>query len=167
MLYCCKITKRHKREKISSEQILCLFLGLRKFILKFKKFFKLGARKFNSLKHTKLFKSRFFFIFRAREVTFWKMRSFLGFPFLEIYEISVSWNIRNAFSQNFFYFSSLWQKVCLVAFFCKSLHRRCLTGFWMGWVWIYLSQNIRKFRFLKIKKAFLRKYKKLFQISHF
>ena len=131
MLYCCKITKRHKREKISSEQILCLFLGLRKFILKFKKFFKLGARKFNSLKHTKLFKSRFFFIFRAREVTFWKMRSFLGFPFLEIYEISVSWNIRNAFSQNFFYFSSLRQKVCQVAFFCKSFHCRCLKGFWI------------------------------------
>ena len=87
MLYCCKITKRHKREKISSEQILCLFLGLRKFILKFKKFFKLGARKFNSLKHTKLFKSRFFFHFSSTGSYFLKNEKF--------FRVSVSWNLRN------------------------------------------------------------------------
>ena len=66
-----------------------------------------------------------------------------------------------------------------VSYFCKIFHCRYLKVLNMSQVlnvflvlnmpgfWIYLSQNIRKFHFLKIRKVFLRKYKELFQSKFF
>ena len=51
---------------------------------------------------------RSFYIFRARKVTSWNIRSVLGFPFPEIWERSVSKNIKNPFSDLLF----LVDKVC-------------------------------------------------------
>ena len=60
-----------------------VFLGLWKFLLKCKKFFKLGARKFSFLNYKKLFGVFFFPVFWARKVTSWNIKSFLGFLFLK------------------------------------------------------------------------------------
>ena len=89
-------------------------------------------------------------------------------------ESSISRNIRKC--KNFFYFSSLGLKTALGSYFCKTFHRRCLTVFWIWFrFWIYhgseddsnskyarvlkipFPKYRKKFRFLKIRKAFFQK----------
>ena len=72
MIYCCKDYKNVTRDKkfLQNRFFVCFW----KFLLKYKKVFKLGSRKFHFLKYKELFKS-FFFIFLSSESYFLKFFS--------------------------------------------------------------------------------------------
>ena len=93
MLYCCEDYKNVTRDNVFLRNKLFVWVSSPvSSFLKYKKFFKLGARNFDFPKYKKFLQSVFFFIFRARKVTSWNIRSFLGLPFPEIWESSISWN---------------------------------------------------------------------------
>ena len=66
-------------EKVSPKNKKCerkckKVLDFESSLLKYKKFFKLGARKFHFLKYKKFFQSRFFLIIRAQKFLSWNMK---------------------------------------------------------------------------------------------
>ena len=119
----------------------------------------------------KFLRSRFLFVFEVLSAPFWNIRSFFlacgnirnflrvgVFHFLtsEIYFLKYKKNIRveSSFSGNMWKFR--YAMVLNIPF------QKYKTSFVMLGFWIFLSRNIRKFRFWKYKKdCLLRKYQKV------
>ena len=90
-----ELSWRNIRNFLRADFFICLFVfrdlevtslnfsGFGSYLLKFNKVCNLEARKFHFLKY-KAFLRQGFFIFWARKVTSWNIRSFLGCRFLEI-----------------------------------------------------------------------------------
>ena len=142
-----------------------MVLVLRKFI---RSFLISELESYIFLEYKKFSRGRFFFELGLKSSISQNIRSFLGFPFPKIWGIFWGWI--------FFIFSGLGWKVQQVAifffFFFQNVPSQMFgSALNMRWVlnmpgfWIYLSRNIRKFRFLKIRKTFLRRYKKFFQVK--
>ena len=135
----------------------------------------------------------FFFFFSFFELRSYLLRFFLDFRSWNIRNAFFE-EIEEIFSERDFLFFELELKSTLDSCFCKTFHRRCLTVFWI-WLgfWIYQSteyafsskyardlnirfpkyeknlfkENIRKFRFLKIRKAFFEKIGETFSEQGF
>ena len=88
MLYCCKDYKNVTRDNIFLRNKFFVWVSSPvSSFLKYKKFFKLGARNFDFPKYKKFFQSVFFFLhFSSTESYFLKYKKF--------FRASVSWNIR-------------------------------------------------------------------------
>ena len=107
-------------------------------------------------------KYKFFFIFQILKVLSWNIRDFLSLKL----ETSISWNIRSIFRVVSFYFLSselFFAKLSIVNFWQCSEYvsdskstrfLNMLLVLNMSGFWIYLSQNIRRFLFLKYKNFF-------------
>ena len=99
------------------------FLGLWKFLLKCKKFFKIGARKISFLNYKELFGVLFFFRFLSKESYSLKYEKF--------FSVSVSWNIRKTFFwENIKYFLTLEQ---------ESLISQKYKKFFSWWIFFIFS----------------------------
>ena len=115
LLFCCLRLKRNIRN--------FWFSDIASFLLKYKTFFNLRARKFYFLKFKKLFKSDFFY-FSSSESYFPKYKRNIRV------ESSIFGNTRK--------FLVLSPESALDSYFCRTFHHRYLTVFWICLVfWIY------------------------------
>ena len=141
MLYSCRDYKNVTRDKklLWSRSFVC-FWGFANSLLKYKKFFRLGARKIHFTKYEKLFKSKLFLFFG------------LGSSLLKynkFFRVSVSRNTRKCrFLKYTEFFRGFRFPINKKSFLLRK-YRKFLRGL----------------RFLKYNKSFLlRKYKKFFNI---
>ena len=116
MRYCCKYCKNVLRDKkFLQSRFFCLSLRLCNFPPEIQDFFKLGTRTFHFPKYNNFFQNRFFY-FSSSDSSLLKYKKNMR---LEIYisgnirdflilelESSISWNIRNFWRVDFFFFFS-------------------------------------------------------------
>ena len=121
------------------------FLGLCKFLLKYKKFFKLGARKFHFQKYHQFFQSRFFPFLKLGKFCFWKDK--------KIIRVSVSWNINN------FFWVFVFRKK-RKAFFWESIHNFFDVSVSWNIRAVFSWENVRNFLILVLKSSIFREYSK-------
>ena len=73
-----RLQKRRRIQNIVSEQIFCLISGFESSLLKYKKFYKLKARKFDFQKYKTSFQKGFFLFFRLGKFRFRKYKGFFS-----------------------------------------------------------------------------------------
>ena len=134
--FCSYIWKKNIRNFLVSD----IASSLRKY----KKFFKLGARKSHFSQYKKLFQNEFFL--RAWKLTSLKIRL----------ENPISENIKK------FHFAK-YKKMHQLAIFVKTFNRRCLKVFWICLeFWIYqCSKYASSSKYVKILNIFFGKYTKV------
>ena len=118
-------------------------------------FFKLEARKFHFLKYKKLFKSRFFLLFKLGKLLPEIVRNFFG--------VSVSWNINI-----FFRVSVFWN---INIFFGVSVFWNIKIFFEVSVFWnikkTFSWENIINFLILESESSLFSKYKKFSRCGFF
>ena len=124
-----RLQKRRRIQNIVSEQIFCLISGFESSLLKYKKFYKLKARKFDFQKYKTSFQKGFFLFFRLENFLLSKYKKFL-------HDRARKFHLQY---KNFLYFSSS------ESYFVKFKKFLRVSVYW----------NIRKFRLLKYKGLFL------------